>query len=274
MKLQLIRGHSAQTVYGDHFDEGPRYSTWRPQGSGDCLLVYTLRGAGQVGNLQEQMRVGPGDVVLFEQHAEQVYFTDPATGRWEFLWSHYLPRQAWNYGANWPQVVQGVRRVVLPGGPARNGVRTALEDMIRWVRQPEALAVQFALNALEKALLWICHAHNAGQGNEIDPRIRAVMESLAREVQRPFDIATTARQAGMSASRFSHLFREQAGRPPREYAEEQKMRHAAQLLRLTNQSVQEVASACGFENPFYFSSRFRKWAQTSPRSFRKKSARA
>jgi len=273
MKLQLTRGHSAQTVYGNSFKEGPRYSNWRPQGSGDCLLLFTLHGAGQVGNLQEQQRVGPGEVVLFEQNAEQVYFTDPGAGHWEFLWCHYLPRQAWTYGANWPVAVQGVRHLLLPGGVARNGVRSALEDMIRWVRQPDALAVEFALNALEKALLWIGRENAAGQGSEIDPRIRAVMERMAREVERPFDIATTAREAGMSASRFSHLFREQAGRPPRDYAEEQKMRHAAQLLRLTNQSVQEVAAACGFENAFYFSSRFRRWAKTSPRAFRNKSAR-
>lgn len=104
----------------------------------------------------------------------------------------------------------------------------------------------------------------------MDLRIRALAERLDHGVAEPFRLEALAREAGLSVSRLAHLFREQMGMSPRVYAEEQKMRHAAQLLRLTPLSVGEVAEACGFASAFYFSSRFRRWSRLSPRAFRDK----
>jgi len=272
MKWKLAQGHIPRAVYGGSFDEGPAYSNWRPKGSGDCLLILTLKGRGRVGNPTHQEMTSAGEVVLFEQHAEQVYYTDPGEGRWVFLWSHFLPKQGWSYGATWPEVVPGVRRLVLVSEEARRGAKAGLLEMNRWVRQPDLMAGEFALNALERALLWMQREQQSRDLPRMDARIRTMMEKLASEVDRPFDLASSARSAGMSVSRFAHLFREQVGRSPQQFTEDQKMRHAAQLLRLTSQPVGEIARSCGYDNAFYFSSRFRKWADLSPREFRRQNA--
>jgi AraC family transcriptional regulator, arabinose operon regulatory protein len=272
MKWKLVQGHIPRAVYGGSFDEGPAYSNWRPKGSGDCLLILTLKGRGWVGNESGQEPVSPGEVVLFEQHAEQVYYTDPKTGRWVFLWCHFLPKQGWSHGATWPEVAPGIRRLALASEEGRKGAKAGLSEMIRWVRQPDPMAGEFALNALEHAFLWMDREQQSRDLPRMDERIRSMMQILASEVDRPFDLASSARAAGMSVSRFAHLFREQAGRSPQQYTEDQKMRHAAQLLRLTSQSVGDIARSCGYDNAFYFSSRFRKWAQLSPREFRKQNA--
>jgi len=52
------------------------------------------------------------------------------------------------------------------------------------------------------------------------------------------------------------------------------MRHAGQLLRLTGHGIAEVAAEVGYDDPFYFSNRFRRYSEKSPTQFRrqKKSA--
>jgi len=270
MRLRLIEGNTAQAVYGESFDKGLRYTNWRPRGSGDCLLLLTLAGAGRVGNSARQHRIAAGEAVLFEVNAEQVYYTDPQEGRWKFVWAHFLPRPHWFYGRAWARLEPGLLHLpVLRPGPLR-AARGAMEEMVRWVRQPGALGRDFALNALERALLWMEQEAVAGSSPGLDPRVQAAAEWLVREVARPFDLAAAAGQAGLSVSRLAHLFRAQMGRSPRAYAEEQKMRHAAQLLRITSSSVEEVAAACGYADAFYFSTRFRRWAKLSPRAFRLK----
>jgi len=273
MKLQEVEPHQVRSIYGMSFSKGLRYSNWRPDGSGDCLLLYTLNGGGLVGNRQTQKKTAPSDLVLFEMHAEQVYMTDPEIGRWEFLWCHYLPRPAWSFGKTWPAIAPGVRLLPIPIGSAQRAVQGAMSDLIASTRKQSLLGDQFALNALECVLL---HAESEAQmfGQPIlDPRIRKAIDFLTLHIDRPFNLAQTAKHAGLSVSRLSHLFRNQVGQPPRVYAEEQKLRQAAQLLRLTAMSIEEVGRACGFENAFYFSNRFRKWALVSPSGFRKQDGR-
>lgn len=271
MKWQRVYGHKPQVVFGERFDEGRDYTNWRPEGSGDHLMLFTVGGCGQVGNRSVLRTVKAGDVVLFESGAEQVYLTDPEAGRWIFLWCHFLPRQGWSHTARWPLLGEGVRLVSVGQRRHRDAVRKALEEMVHWVRQPGPNAHDFALNAVERAFLWIGRDH--APERKLDPRIQKAMEGMSREVSRPFDLGSVARTAGLSVSRLAHLFREQTGMTPREYAEEQKMRHGAQLLRLTSLPVAEVAERCGFENAFYFSTRFSRWSNLSPRAFRSQAGR-
>lgn len=201
-----------------------------------------------------------------------MYLTDPAVGRWRFLWAHYLPRKGWTHAAHWPELARGVRGFHVESGMGRQAIVHAMEEMTAWVGRSGPRAVDFALNALERALLWMDLEHGQGRDLAVDARIRAVAERLERQTGEPFDLAALTRGAGLSVSRLAHLFREQWGVPPRQYAEEQKMRHAAQLLALTSLSVAEVAEACGFADAFYFSTRFLKWSKSGPRAFRQAAA--
>jgi AraC-like DNA-binding protein len=50
----------------------------------------------------------------------------------------------------------------------------------------------------------------------------------------------------------------------------QRINRARQLLELTAMSIKEIAAEVGYENPFYFSLRFKKQTGTSPRDYRQK----
>jgi transcriptional regulator GlxA family with amidase domain len=46
------------------------------------------------------------------------------------------------------------------------------------------------------------------------------------------------------------------------------MQRASQLLDFTNQSIKEIAFALGFDDPYYFSKRFRTIIGVSPKKYR------
>lgn len=47
-----------------------------------------------------------------------------------------------------------------------------------------------------------------------------------------------------------------------------RMKKAARLLRTNNNSIRAIAEECGFNNPSYFSTVFRKIFNTTPKKYR------
>jgi AraC family transcriptional regulator of arabinose operon len=67
----------------------------------------------------------------------------------------------------------------------------------------------------------------------------------------------------------AHLFRAQVGQTPQRFLEQQRLDRAKQLLAFTPNSIKTIAYELGFENPFYFTLRFKRYTGSSPRQYRK-----
>lgn len=255
------------------FDQGAGYTNWRPRGSGDWLLIYTLAGAGCITFGDRPRTLGPGEAVLFSPGVAQDYRTDGNTGRWRLLWAHFNPRPDWRAWIRWPEAARGTGWITLPAGEIRTGFETALLRTIAAQRGVRGVVAEFALNALEEALLWAQRAHEAGPRARLDGRVRQAMDYLAAHPAEPFRLELLARHCGLSESRLSHLFRGQTGETPQAYGEELRLRLAQQLLVHSGLRVNEVAAETGFSDPFYFAKRFRKFARCSPSQYREREAR-
>lgn len=262
------------TIMASDFDQGAGYANWRPRGSGDWLLIYTLGGAGTITCDGTPRLLEPGEAVLFSPGAAQDYRTDGNTGRWRLLWAHFNPRPNWRAWIRWPEAARGVGWLTLPAGEIRDGFAGAMQRAIASQRGAHADTVEFAMNALEEALLW---AQRAGEGRahlRRDERVRKAMDYLAARPAEPFRLDALAKHCGLSESRLSHLFREQTGETPQVYSEELRLRLAQQLLVHSGLRVNEVAAETGFADPFYFAKRFRKFSKCSPSAYRKREARS
>jgi AraC family transcriptional regulator of arabinose operon len=262
-----------EAMMASDFDQGVGYTNWRPRGSGDWLLIYTVEGAGQIALGGGARKLGPGEAVLFAPGAAQDYRTDDTEGRWRLLWAHFHPRPNWRAWIRWPEVARGTGWLALPAGEIRAGFEAAMLRAVGAWRTPRGDAVEFALNALEESLLW---AHRADAGHphaNLDARVRQAMDYLAARPAEPFRLEALARHCGLSESRLSHLFREQTGETPQVYSEELRLRLAQQLLVHSSLRVNEVAAEVGFSDPFYFAKRFRKLAGFSPSQYRAREAR-
>jgi AraC family transcriptional regulator of arabinose operon len=243
------------------------FANWRPHGTGDWLLIYTLGGSGRVTTPSGSFSTQPGDAILYAPGDFQDYRTDPRAGKWQLLWSHFVALPVWAPWLRWPQGREGVRRLHLGGRDLRSRFVAALTRALRFSRG--SLPGDFAVNALEEALLWAALAGVDESHGRRDPRIRKGMDYLAGKLKEPFRLETVARHCGLSVSRFAHLFKETAGISPQKFFEQQRLRQAGELLGLSSLGIAEIAAEVGYEDPFYFSNRFRKQMGKSPSQWRR-----
>lgn len=254
------------TLTADEFRKGVRYTNWRPKGTSDWLLILSVAGSGQVESGSVKIRAEEGMVTLYQPGTPQRYYTDPRKRHWHLLWSHFHPRPHWGVWLNWPEVSRGLRCITLGDPAVFREVRQAMLDTIRLARQPLPESMDLAVNAFERALLWINSTNNT---RALDERVRKAVDVLAENLHEPLSLADLARNCGLSVSRLAHLFSEQIGLPPQQYLEELRLQRAAQLLRSTGLRINEIATESGYSGAFYFSARFRRKFGMSPSEYRR-----
>lgn len=260
-------------VCGEFLRQDRSYTNWRPRGSGDWLLIFTLGGAGQVGTPSGPVRIAEGSAVLYRPGVAQDYFTDPSIGLWSLRWVHFVARPSWQPWLIWPEELPGAAWIKL-SAEASKRVTDALGRMLFASRLEGRGTTELAMNALEEALIW---AHRDLAGDDwlrLDERIRRAVTYLSSDPARPFSVAGLARHCGLSSSRLSHLFKEQVRMTPREFSEKLRLELAAQLLVHSGFTVREVAFKAGFEDPLYFSRRFARAFGRTPMESRTGGGRA
>ncbi len=85
-----------------------------------------------------------------------------------------------------------------------------------------------------------------------------------------FDLGTAIREAGVSTSYFRRKFQKAYGLSPTQWLQRERIDYAMNVAKLAGpgrRSVKELAYLSGFEDPYYFSRVFKKWAGVSPREW-------
>lgn len=253
-----------------HFRERLGYATWRPSGTDDWLLIYTIGGAGYFGDASgRRVTSAPGELTLLRPGALHDYGTDEAAGRWELLWSHFHPRPHWLEWLTWPETSPGLMRLALADTPVRQRIADRFADVHRLATGPHRRREALAMNALEELLLWADTQNPRSAESRLDTRVLDAMNFLCRSLDRKVTLDDVADAAGLSASRLSHLFKQQAGTTPQQFLEQQRLNRAMQLMEMTPLSIKEIARQVGFDNPFYFTLRFKRHTGKSPREYRR-----
>jgi AraC family transcriptional regulator of arabinose operon len=102
----------------------------------------------------------------------------------------------------------------------------------------------------------------------MDPRVTRALEQLESRIHEPLKVRTLAADLGLSASRFSHLFRAEVGASPMRYLHVLRMNRALELLERTSLTVREVMGLVGYNDPSHFARDFRRHHGVSPRARR------
>ncbi|MFO1476444.1 MAG: AraC family transcriptional regulator [Verrucomicrobiota bacterium] len=100
-------------------------------------------------------------------------------------------------------------------------------------------------------------------------RIEQSIDYMRRHLNEPLPVAKLAAVANVSPSHFFALFKRRTGCTPIDYFIRLRMEHASRLLERTGLNVKEVASALGYDDPFYFSRTFKSVHRVAPSDFRR-----
>jgi len=114
----------------------------------------------------------------------------------------------------------------------------------------------------------------ARQANQTAPSpqqgsdIGKIIEALRQRATQSLDMAAFAAEYGMSPATLRRKITAEIGLPPKGFQLRVRMDHAKELLTMTDDKIEIVASKVGFDDPFYFSRLFHERENCTPREFR------
>lgn len=103
---------------------------------------------------------------------------------------------------------------------------------------------------------------------EPTPSFRWLPSYLSLHMAESVSVEEMARRASLSVSRFREVFKHNYGMPPHRYLLRLRLKHARELLRNTDYSVEKIAEYCGFSDIHHFSKTFKKEEGATPREYR------
>jgi len=99
-------------------------------------------------------------------------------------------------------------------------------------------------------------------------RLARAIEQLRARFDEPLRLAAVAKRVGMSMDGFERLAKQVFHLTPRQLLAQVRIEEASRLLRETDQSVAEIAHACGYADHSAFTRQFRATVGTTPRAYR------
>ena len=97
-----------------------------------------------------------------------------------------------------------------------------------------------------------------------NPVLVATITLMNRHIEDPLTMDSIAAATGYSRRQLERLFRDATGQAPAEFYRGLRLDRGRNLLSTTNLTLQEIATACGFESVSHFSRRFRERFGAAP----------
>ncbi len=113
----------------------------------------------------------------------------------------------------------------------------------------------------------------SGQIHAPSRKIMRCRHIAARDLNNPdLNVSRLARQLQCNADYLSHLFRVQTGMSLTAWINEQRIAMARELLETSDMNISQIAYACGYTDPVYFTRRFKRSLDMTPGQYRKRFA--
>ncbi len=101
-----------------------------------------------------------------------------------------------------------------------------------------------------------------------DPRLNELWELIASDLSRPWTLEEMADVANLSSEHLRRLCHATLHRSPMRHLTYLRMRHAAELLALSDMKIEVIGRLVGYDNQFAFSTAFKREIGLSPSSCR------
>jgi AraC family transcriptional regulator, arabinose operon regulatory protein len=121
---------------------------------------------------------------------------------------------------------------------------------------------------VEQMLLQILEEADRADDSPVDARLREIVREIRSAPGKDWSVEEQAVRACLSRSQYTRRFTALMGVSPTQFVVQTRLERAAQLLRETDMTLQEIASVLGYRDPFFFSRQFRQHRGVTPGSVR------
>jgi AraC-like DNA-binding protein len=249
-----------------YYPKAKEHYTYRKKGLPENFIFYCVDGHGwyKIGN--QRYEVGPNEFFILPQNVEHAYGND-AENPWSIYWIHF--------GGNGLEEFNktlSVQRYFKPFHIKNNAETFSVFNKIY-----QSLQLGYSIDNLLFAnmcfthflSLFVYHArHNESVESDRTDFIDLVIKHMQNHIDENISLGELSKQYNYSVSRFSNLFKQKTGYAPIDYFLQMKMQKACQQLDFTNKSIKLIAFDMGFDDPYYFSKRFKTIIGISPKKYR------
>lgn len=233
--------------------------TWAAPGYSFCrlapriaMVIATVSGVGQVWVKGRWKECQAGDVYFTPADAPHAYQAIKGK-KWHICWVIYQ---------------EGRKRTAVPSNHAQlrrhssDGLLHAVMGLYNEVHSfNEGAAVHYWVELVDLSARRLIHEQR------IDERLLRLWSAVDKELGRPWMLESLATQVHLSPEQLRHLCQKYLGHSPMEYLTHLRMKRATILLMRTNQKIAVIAEDVGYENPFAFSTAFKRVIGVSPHEF-------
>ena len=110
----------------------------------------------------------------------------------------------------------------------------------------------------------------AAIANESDPIIDGAKKFMKENFHRPLSLDEIAESVGLNRFSLCRYFKKHHNRSVINELKKIRVSAAKRMLRYSDEKIETVAALCGFENPSYFSLRFKEECSCTPLEYRNK----
>lgn len=239
--------------------------TWAAPGYSFCrldpqiaLVIATVSGVGEVWVKGRWKECQAGDIYITPADAPHAYRTIKGK-KWHICWVVYEERQ---------------KRTAVHSSHAqlyRHSSASLLHAVLGLYNEVhsfnEGSAVHYWVELVDLS------ARRLIREQRIDERLLQLWSSVDTELGRPWTLESLAQRVHLSPEQLRHLCKKHFNHSPMEHLTALRMKRATILLMRTNQKIAVIAEDVGYENPFAFSTAFKRVIGVSPLEFSRKQER-
>lgn len=237
-----------------------RLKEWRLRDAADAYwrCYWPVSAGGEIVFQGKRQSLTPGHLYLITPHTAFDSGSVRPFSKWYIHFTVSGLNELYKPGVTIIRPAGRMRAILRDVCPATNSVRR------RQVSATHSLA------AIELISLVLEIAVQATQNETpANQRLSDCIAFMRQRLTEKVTLRSLARFAGTSARTLSEMFVAHTGFSPIRYLIELRLNHAMQLLRHTNQSIEQIAEECGFANRYYFTRMLAKYRHITPAAFRR-----
>lgn len=260
------------SLYQYGMEQCPPAYSFGPATRNHYLFHYVLSGTGRLmandsRGISHEYQIRSGEGFMIFPRQINTYIADPKLP-WEYIWIEFDGMRA-------REIIETAG--LSPDHPvyhaAYKDLRENMKDEMLYIAEHHDAPPFHLMGHLYLFIDYLSRSSSsqiATSGRVRDFYIKEALNYIEQNFQNDISVENIASFCGLNRTYFGRIFKETVGKSPQQFLLSYRMAKAAELLKLTELTINDVGNAVGYPNQLHFSRAFKNVYGLSPREWRNK----
>ena len=260
------------SLYQYGMEQCPPAYSFGPATRNHYLFHYVLSGTGRLmandsRGISHEYQIRSGEGFMIFPRQINTYIADPKLP-WEYIWIEFDGMRA-------REIIETAG--LSPDHPvyhaAYKDLRENMKDEMLYIAEHHDAPPFHLMGHLYLFIDYLSRSSSSQMttsGRVRDFYIKEALNYIEQNFQNDISVENIASFCGLNRTYFGRIFKETVGKSPQQFLLSYRMAKAAELLKLTELTINDVGNAVGYPNQLHFSRAFKNVYGVSPREWRNK----